>query len=50
MSKKYFLLNFLFIYINCAQIINNPIPLNDRQYPFVLSNSDNDYYYVITSE
>ena len=50
MSKKYFLLNFLFIYINCAQIINNPIPLNDRQYPFVLSNSDNVYYYVITSE
>ena len=49
MIKKYLFLNFLFIYVNCAQIINNPILLNNNKYPFVIPNSNDDFYYIITS-
>ena len=44
-----FVLNFLIIYINYAQTIDNPIILNDKQYPFVIPNSNDNYDYVITS-
>ena len=44
-----FVLNFLIIYINYAQTIDNLIILNDKQYPFVIPNSNDNYDYVITS-
>ena len=49
MIKKCFLLFYSFIYVNYAQLLSNLIHLNDKRYPFVLFNSDNNYYYVITS-
>ena len=33
-----------------AIITNNPIKLNEKKYPFVLPYSDDNYYYVITTE
>ena len=48
MEKKYLFLIILFIRINSI-IINNPGYLGDNLYPFLLSHSDNDYNYIITS-
>ena len=48
MSKLYFLCILIFIEIK-TDIINNPLHLDNRQYPFLLSISDNDYNYLITS-
>ena len=35
---------------NNAQITEHKIKLNDKKYPFVLPYSDDNYYYVITTE
>ena len=48
MEKSFFIFFVLFIQIN-AEIINNPFILINSSYPFLLSTSNNDYYYVITS-
>ena len=49
MFKNFFVLNIFFIYVCHTQIINNPILLNQKKFPFVIPYSDDDYYYVITS-
>ena len=49
MLKKCFLLFYFFIYVNYSQIFDNLRLLNNKSYPFVLFNSDNNYYYLVTS-
>ena len=45
----YFLLIFIFNQVIYSSIINNPIKINDKKFPFVPPYSDNDYYYIITT-